>query len=157
MVKTEPAAGPSEAGHHLVGDQQHAVSRADLGDRRPVVVGRHDRAEGGADDRLGEERGHPTGARVADRGVELGGQRLPLAEGVCAGLACAVRVGRRDVPEPAQPRLVRLAERRTSARIERAEGVAVIAPVPRDEDVPVRFPSGQVVDARELEGRLDRF
>jgi hypothetical protein len=43
MVEAEPAPGPTEAGHHLVGDQQDAVARADLGDRRPVVVGRDDR------------------------------------------------------------------------------------------------------------------
>ena len=103
--------GPAEAGHDLVGDEQDAVSRADLGDRRPVVVGRDDSPEGGPDDRLGEERGDATRAGLADGGVELGGERRAVAEGVRLCLAGPVRVGRRYVPEPAEPRLVRLAKR----------------------------------------------
>ena len=80
MVEAEPAPGPTEAGHHLVGDQQDAVARADLGDRRPVVVGRHDRPERGADDRFGQERSDATGTRVADRAVQLGGECLAVTE-----------------------------------------------------------------------------
>src|SRR6266545_5597338 len=54
VVAGEPAPGAAEAGHDLVGDQQHAVAAADVGDRRPVVVGRDGGAEGGAGDRLGD-------------------------------------------------------------------------------------------------------
>ena len=61
MIEAEPAAGPSEAGHHLVGDEQDAVAAADLGDQRPVAVGRDHGRQRRANDRLGDERGDGAG------------------------------------------------------------------------------------------------
>ena len=65
MIDPEPAAGAAEAGHHLVGDEQHTVTPADIGDGRPVVVGRDGGGQRGADDGLGHERGDRPGARLA--------------------------------------------------------------------------------------------
>ena len=74
VVAREPRAGAAESGHHLVGDEQHTVRLADLGDGGPVVVGRHARAERRARDRLGHERGDALGADLVDRRVELRGE-----------------------------------------------------------------------------------
>ena len=106
VIDAEPATRPPEAGHDLVRDEQHAVPGAHLGDRRPVVVRRDGRPERGTHDRLGEEGRHATRPGLLDRGLELGGQCRTVAERVRGGLIGAVRVGRRDVPEPTEPRLV---------------------------------------------------
>ena len=70
VVDAEPSPGAAEPGHDLVGDQEHAVPAAHLGDRRPVVVGRDRRGERRAGDRLGDERGDRGRAGVDDRAVE---------------------------------------------------------------------------------------
>ena len=49
------------------------------------------------------------------------------------------------------------AKRRATAGVERAERVAVVAAVPRDEQLPVGLASGEVIDAGQLQGRLDRL
>ena len=56
VVDGEPAPGPPEAGHDLVGDHQDVVPVADLADALDVAVGRDEDAVR-ADDRLEEDRG----------------------------------------------------------------------------------------------------
>ena len=76
------------------------MAAADLGDRRPVAVGRDGCRQGRADDRLGHERGDGAGPRGLDRPVELLRQLVAVAERVRARLARAVRVRGGDVAEP---------------------------------------------------------
>ncbi len=111
VVDSEPAAGAAETGHHLVGDKQYAVSPADISDGRPVVIGRDSGAQRRADDGLGDERGDRPRARLVDRPVELGRQLVGRAEGVGAGVARTVGVGRADMAEPAEPGFVWPAKR----------------------------------------------
>ena len=130
VIDAEPRAGAPEGGHHLVGDQQDAVPLADLGDRGPVAI----RGDGGrkrrADDRLGDERGDGAGTGRFEGALELGGQLVGVAEGIRAGLARAVRVRSGDVAEPAEPGLVRASQRLPAGQVQRAQGVAVVAPPP---------------------------
>ena len=80
-----------------------------------------------------------------------------VGEGVGSGPPGAVRVGRGHVPEPAEPGLVRPAERRTPRQVEGTERVPVVAPPAGDDDVTIRLASREVVGPRELERRLDRL
>ena len=157
VIEREPAPGSPEAGHDLVGDEQHAVPAADVGDGRPVAVGRDDRGQRRADDRLGDERGHGARARRLEGPVELGGEIVGAPEGVGARQARPIRVGRRDVPEPAEPALVWPAQGLAAGQVQRAERVAVIAPPPRVDDQALRLAAREVVGAGQLERRLDRL
>jgi hypothetical protein len=58
VVDAEPGAGPAEPGHHLVDDEEDTVSAADVGDGRPIIVGRNRRSQGGSAHRLGDEGRH---------------------------------------------------------------------------------------------------
>ena len=57
MINAELASGAAEAGHDLVGYQQHAVLGADLAHLRPVTGWRDDSARSAAYDRLSDKRG----------------------------------------------------------------------------------------------------
>ena len=59
------------------------------------------------------------------------------------------------MPEPAQPGLIRPAQRGRPDRSRAPERVAVVAPMPGDDDVTVGLAAGQVIRTYELEGRLD--
>jgi hypothetical protein len=82
VVAAEPPPGAPEPGHHLVGDEQHAVAPADLGDRGPVVVRRNGAAQRGAGDRFRDERGHGLGPGLDDRAVERLGVGCPAPLGM---------------------------------------------------------------------------
>jgi hypothetical protein len=157
VVDPEPAPGPAEPRHHLVGDEQDAVAAADLGDQRPVVVGRDDGRERGPDDRLGDERRDRARLRGLDRPLELRRQLGGVAEGVTLRFAGAVRVGGGEVAEPSEPRLVGASKRAPPRQVQGAQGVAVIAPPAGENDPAVGLAPGEVVRADELQGRLDRL
>ena len=157
MVDPEPAPGPAEPGHHLVGDEQHAMPPADVRDRRPVAVGRDGGGQRGADDRLRDERRDVARAGRLERPVELGGELVGVAEGVGTGQVGAVRVGRRDVAEAPEPALVRPAQRLAPGQVERAQGVAVIAAPAGVDDPALRLAAGEVIGAGQLERGLDRL
>ena len=58
VVDAEALPGPSEPGHDLVGDQQHAVLVAEGADVGPPAVRGHERSGRGPDHRLGDHRRH---------------------------------------------------------------------------------------------------
>jgi hypothetical protein len=157
VIHAEPAAGPAEPGHHLVGDEQHAVAAADVGDRPPVPVGRLDRGQRRTNDRLGDERGDGAGPGRLEGPVQLARELVGCPERVGAGVARTVRVGGRDMPEPAEPALVGAAERPPAREVERSQRVAVIAPPPREDDPAIRVAARQVEGPRHLERGLDRL
>ena len=91
-IQGEARAGPTEAAHHLVGQEQDVVFVAEGPNRWPVAVGRHQRAAAGADDGFGKEPRDGTRAFLVD----------PVLEGVQAILAdvfggTAQRIGRRHL------------------------------------------------------------
>ena len=130
---------------------------ADLGDRRPVALGRLHGREGRPDDRFGDEGGDRVRSRGGDQAIELCGELLGSAERVRAGEPGPVRVGGRDVPEPSQPALVGPAERLAPGQVEGAEAVAVVAPPAGDDDPAVAVAVREVVRAGQLERGLDRL
>ncbi len=75
------------------------MAPTDVDDGRPVVVGRHDRSEGGARHGLGDERGDAVRADLHDDPFELVGV-------LDAGQTVTVRVRERHPDRLAEPRLV---------------------------------------------------
>ena len=157
VVEAEPGPGPPEAGHHLVGDQEHAVAPADLGDPRPVVI----RWDGGrqcrADDRLGDECRDAGRLFRQDRPLQLVGELGAGGEGVRRLLTRPVRIRRGHVAKASEPRLVRPAERGPAGQVEGAQRVAVVAAPAGDHDRPLRLTAGEVVRPGELQRRLGRL
>ena len=92
-----------------------------------------------------------------DRALQLGRQLGARGKRVRRLLAGPVGIGRGDVPEPPEPRLIGAAERRASGQVERAERVAVVAAPAGDHDRAVRLAAGEVVRPGHLQGRLDRL
>ena len=133
------------------------MAAADLGDRLPVAVGRDGGGDARPHHRLGDERGHVPGSGMDDRSLELERELLGRAQGVGPGLPRPVRVGRADMPEAAQPRLVRPPQRPPAGEVQRSERVAVVAAPAGDDDKAVRLAARQVVGTSLLEGRLDRL
>ena len=132
VVAGEPAAGPPEPGHDLVGDHQHAVAAADLGHRRPVVVGGDGRPQAGPGDRLGHERGHRARGRGQDLPLQGLGVAGPAAGRVGVAERAAVLVGGQGVVGQAEPGQVRAAQRPAAADVQRPSGVAVVAALAAD-------------------------
>ncbi len=99
MFHREVAAGAAHAGHDFVGDEQHAVTAADVGDRLQISGRRNHRPERGSADRFEDEGG---GLAVAclDGAFEFGGVLLAaVAAAVGAIEVAAVAVGHADVRE----------------------------------------------------------
>jgi hypothetical protein len=156
VVAAEPAAGAAEAGHHLVGHQQHAMGTADLGHGRPVVVRRHGRAERGPGHRLGHERRHRLGPGLADGRVQGVGVAPAAAGRVGVAERAAVLVGGQGVAGMGEPGQVGPAQGRAPRDVERAAGVAVVGVFPADH-LPAVLTACQVVGAGHLQRGLDRL
>src|SRR5215218_10332379 len=62
VIEAPAAAGAPKPGHHLVSDEEDSVAVADLTDPLEVSGCGGNRAERGANDRLGDERGDIVGA-----------------------------------------------------------------------------------------------
>ena len=139
LLVAPPAARAAEPAHDLVGDREHAVVRAHLLHHHPVVLGRHERATGGADHRLGDERRHSLRAGRLDRrgeGVGVVPRRLrPLGE-------------QRFVPAPPC---------RVATGRERGQRGPVVARLTTDDLVALLLPVRQVVVARQAEGGVVRL
>ena len=117
VLAGEPGAGPAEPGHHLVGDQQHAVLAADVlrwpASSRPAARRRRGPRRRPARRRTPRPGSGPI---VLDQRVELGGVRAAAAVGVGVGERAAVLVRRRGVPGAAEPRQVRRPQARAARR-----------------------------------------
>src|SRR4051812_222451 len=70
MIGGEPAAGPAEATHDFVADEENAVTIADRAQALQVTVGRNDDAVR-AGDGFNENRGDGVAAFVSDRFLDL--------------------------------------------------------------------------------------
>jgi hypothetical protein len=120
VVYREAAPGAAESRHHLVGDEQHAVAPADLGEPGPVAVGRHERAAGRADDRLGHDGRHRLRALATDH----------LLDRVRAGeRAAAASPAQRTAQRVAGGRLRRVEQQ----RLEAGPALAMVADAERRE------------------------
>ena len=132
MVGRETAPGSSEAGEHLVEDQQHAVAVADLAHQRPVIVLGSDGATDRGDDGLPDHGGDTARSRVQDRGLDLGrGSGAAVRMGL--GPWAAVAIGRPNVRRLEQHRLVHLPPELRAADGERPERRPVVVRPARDE------------------------
>jgi hypothetical protein len=89
VLQPEPAPGASEAGDHVVADEEHVVAVADLPDPAEVALRRDDHPSAPSLHRLGDEGGHGLRALSEDG----------LLEQVCGGLALG-DAGRRLEPVP---------------------------------------------------------
>ena len=70
-------AGAAHAAHHLVEDQQDAVTVADLAHALEIAGHGGGGAERRADDRLGDEGGDGAPAQLDDLGLQLAASRAP--------------------------------------------------------------------------------
>ncbi len=94
VVDGKPLAGAAPAGHHFVGDEEHAVAVADLAQAREVF-GRRNEDAVGADNRLDDDGGHV--ALVADHVLDVvGAGDVAGGIGVLDGAVVAVGLGRED-------------------------------------------------------------
>ena len=156
MVDGKAPARTPVARHHLVGDQQHTVLPADLGEARPVVVGRLDRARGRADDRLRYEGGDGVGTLALDDPFDL------VGTGHVAG-------PRLETERKAQAVARRCARRVEEVRLEAGLALGVAADRERRQCCPVvgevaadhlpapAAPGRHVVLPRQPDGGVDRL
>ena len=152
VVEPEHAPGAAEAGDHLVDDQQHAVARADVAQRREVAVVRHlDRLP--ERDRLGDDGGDGVGPLAQDRPLDVAGA---LERTAALARAEAAAPGRRlgHVDEPRHERRERLARLGDAGRRHRAVRRAVVGAVAADDLDPAGPAQAAVVGPHDLERRL---
>ena len=147
-------AGAAEAGHHLVGNQQHAMTVAHRADQRPVVLGRHDDAAG-ALHRLGDEGGHGVGALEDDLALQQLGAE-PAQFGGVLRVGVVVQPGRVDVEAARQQRLVGAAEVAVAVHAHAAKVHAVVALAQADELGAVGLAAQLVVLAGDLQRAFHR-
>ncbi len=149
-------AGPAAAGHHLVVNQQHAVTVADLADARHVAFRRHQGAGGSAADRLeheGEDRLRPflEDPRLEHVGIVMAGRPVIRVETVEIGPR------RRNLGHLADHSVEGHGQRVIARQRQCPEGRAVIAGVPRDHLPALRLADRERVLPGELDGTLHRF
>jgi len=156
VVDGEAPARTPVARHHLVGDQQHAVLAADVGEAWPVVVGRLDRARGRADDRLRDEGGHRVGTLALDDPFDLvgaghvAGPRLETER-------TAQAVARRRARRVEKVRLEAGLALRVAPDRERRQRGPVVGEVAADHLPAPGAPGRHVVLPRQPDGGVDRL
>ena len=151
-------AGAAHAAHHLVEDEQGAVTVADLPHRPEVAFGRRHAAGGGSDDGLGNESGHRVGAEAPEFSLQFGGQpRRKPGFGFIVALF-AIRECRCHMTEGGrQQGRIGFAAPRVSARGQRAQGIPVVALPAGDETLALRLAAFDEILARQLDAGFDRF
>jgi len=147
VVDAEPLAGPPEARHHLVGDEQHALIVADPPQPRHVLLGGYEDAVG-ADDGLDEDGGDvPRALHLDDLPDVLDAPDVAAGVLQAEGAAVAVAVGGVDHARHLRDVVpAGVAGQRYGAR-----GGAVVRPVAGYE---LRGPR---VEPRDLDGGLVRL
>ncbi len=153
VLDREPSAGPPEAAHDLIGDQEHLIAVADLADALEVPGrGRH-RAHGCADHGLGDEARDVLGPVPPDGALQLVGTPQRPARAVLT----AIGVGRADLGHVVQHRLVLAPSLRMAAEPRRAQGHAM-KPLPAaDDQVLLSVAPGQPVLPGKLDSALGDF
>ena len=154
LLPGEQGAGPAEAGHDLVGDQQHLVARADLAGARQVVRVVHRHAGRALHARLDDQR---SGRRVMEGEMRVERTCRPLRD-VARRLArrCRACIRARHRRTGTQERQVGVAEERHVGHRERADRLAVVA-AGETHEPGLRGPAAVLpVVERHLERDLDR-
>ena len=136
VLVAEVATRAAVTGHHLVGDEQHVVLPAQVGDRAPVLVAGGEACAGRAGHRLGDEPGDGGGILLLEHLRHLLG------------------VVPRHLRERQQQRLVALLTTGVAAHRHRARGHAVVAGMPADHLPPIGTPLCHLVRAGEADGRV---
>src|SRR5262249_50285455 len=147
----------AHAAHHLVENEQHAVAVADVAHALKIARNRGDRAQGGANDRLGDKGDDVRAPELLDLEFEL--LRQPLAVGLRALVrpTSGLVEPRGHVVLCDQKGGKLLALPLSAADRERTERDAVIALASRDDVSPLRLAAFDEILAREFERGLDRL
>src|SRR5262249_19613169 len=144
-------AGTPHAAHHLIEDEQDTVSIADVADALEIAWHRRDRAQGGADDRLGDKRDDVATAEFIDLDFELLGTAFAIGLTGLIRAALAMLVDRRYMIRFDQQRTELLALPFPASDCERTERHAMVALPARNDMAPLRLAAFHKVLARELE------
>ena len=151
-------AGAAHAAHHLIQDQQRAVTRADLPHRPEIAGQRRDAAERCTHHRFRDEGRDGLGAERLELGLQFGREARDV---IVVGLVIApvaIGVAGRDMPKSVrQHRHVELAPHRIAAGGQRAERVAMVALPPRDEARALWLAAFHVILPRHLQRGLRRL
>ena len=153
LLGREPGAEPSEPGHDLVEDQEHARLVAERAQPTEVVVGERVHA-GRQHHRLDDDRGDGAGTLVLDHVPHL----RQAAEGARARAGPARARDRSMSMDPAgEERFVRRPELRPTRRGESSHGGPVVGAIERDRLVTLGTAALAVVLPRHLERRFRRL
>jgi len=152
---TEHGAGASKAGHHLIGDHEHAVPVADLAHQRPEIRRRDDDATG-ALYRLGNEGCDGVRSLIDDLPLQEFGANTAEFQRI-AGKGIAIEVGRLDLEKALQQGFVLFPIGRLAVQRERAERHAVIGLLQRNEFGASGLLRQPPELPRQFDRRLDRL
>src|SRR6266536_1366047 len=147
----------AHAAHHLIENEQNAVAVADLTHASEIARRRRDRAQAGADDRLGDERDDPVGAELGDLGVQLPGQAFAIGLRRLVRAAAAIFVRRRYMVRLDQERRELPALPLPAADRKRSKRGAVIALASCNEVSSLRLSAFDEILPRKFERGLDRL
>jgi hypothetical protein len=154
VLHREWPAGPPYAAHDLVGDQQHVMVAADIGETLHVAIGRNSGAQRGAHNRLKDKCGH--GVRLA----AISEERLQLfragqaAFGIRELERAMTTETRSNVSPLRQQRLVRRTADQVPAYRHGAERAAMVALAPADHAKSLRLSVLEKKLARQLDRGL---
>ena len=153
VLAREHPAGAAESGEHFVGDEQRPVSIAEPSRARQKLARPDDHAAGRLQHRLDEDGGDAV-AVALERRFEAA-QAVDLAARPLETERAAIAVGRIGAGHPKQQRRERAREDRILADRHRADRVAVIRVVQRDERAPLGLTEVAPVLVRELQRDFD--
>ncbi len=150
-------AGPAHAAHDFVGDEQHAVTVADLAD--PAEIAGHGRhcAGRGAHHGFRHECHHRVGAEALDGRFQFLAQPFAVLLGGFAAVLVAIGIAGRHVFDLDEQRRKLRAPPGIAPDRQRAQRIAVIALPPRDDVAALRLADFDEILARHLQRRFHRF
>ena len=151
-------AGAAHAAHDFVEYEQDAVAVADFADAPEIARRRGHGTQRCADHRFGDERRDAVRAEFDDLRFEFISHAQTVGFRRFVSLLVAVGIARRNVLHRSdQHRLELLAAPDVATGGQRAEGIAVIALAPRDDEFALRLPALDKILPRELQRGLDRL
>src|SRR3954452_2713524 len=143
--------------HHLVENEQHAMTIADLTHALKISWHCGNGAQCGADHGLGEESDDILRAKLLQLVLDLAREPFPISLRRLVGLAVAIFVNRRNVMRLDQQRSKLPALPFPPTDRERAERNAMIALAARNDVSAAKLAPFHEILARELERRLNCF